>query len=63
MRNQERIPEVLRLLETYWTKHPGLRLSQIIENIASIEGMRGRTFFVEDEMILTGLKKLEKLNK
>jgi hypothetical protein len=65
MRDPERIPRILQLLETYWRKHPDLRLGQIVEN-AKVQVKRGPdrnpaidTFYVEDEQIEEGLKLLD----
>jgi uncharacterized protein YihD (DUF1040 family) len=45
MRDPERIPRVLHLLEEYWLKNPGLRLGQIVVNMAA---QSGQPFYFED---------------
>jgi len=45
MRDPNRIPRVLYLLEEYWLKNPGLRLGQIVVNMAA---QSGQPFYCED---------------
>lgn len=48
MRDINRIPKVLSLLEAGWSKAPDLRLGQIFENIKRYSG-KADLFYIEDE--------------
>lgn len=48
MREPNRIPKLLKLLETGWSKVPDLRLGQIFENIKGYSG-KADLFYLEDE--------------
>lgn len=60
MRNPDRIPEILKELETFWKQVPDLRLGQIISNL-SYESMKNNDpFYMEDDDLLELLKKKNK---
>ena len=49
MRNPNRIPEILALLQEGWSKVPDWRFGQLIENIKRDIGVRD-LFYIEDDM-------------
>lgn len=55
MRDPNRIPGILAELAVFWTKHPGMRLGQII---ASADP-HGDAFYLEDDVLIKNLKALE----
>ena len=55
-RDPDRIPLVLAALERYWTKHPDLRLGQIVSNVSG----KYDPFYLDDTDLLTALEKAEK---
>lgn len=48
MRNPNRIPKILVLLEKVWEKYPDLRLGQLIENITRDAGWND-AYCIEDD--------------
>lgn len=60
MRNPDRIPKMLKELETFWKQVPDLRLGQIISNL-SYESMKNNDpFYMEDDNLLELLKQKNK---
>lgn len=56
-RDCERIPPVIRRLETLWKMMPGLRLGQLIGNVYhSTDGGGVRQYFDEDEEFIQKLE-------
>jgi len=53
MRNPERIPKILKLIEKIWYAYPDLRLTQIIMNVLS---MNEDPYYVEDDKLEEALK-------
>ena len=59
MRNPERIPEVLRMLETAWKQSPDMRLGQIICSAGTLgDKYSVDPFYIEDDLMVIGLAKL-----
>jgi len=56
MRDPQRIREILEIIANIWYKNPDLRLGQILVNATSITG---DMFYVEDDLMLKGLRRLE----
>lgn len=56
MRNPNRIPRVLDLLEKEWQKVPDWRLGQLIENIARDLGWND-AFYISDDDLEKELRK------
>lgn len=56
MRDPERIPRVLDLLEKAWMEVPDWRLGQLIENIARDMGWND-AYYVEDDDLQKELRK------
>lgn len=56
MRDEKRIPVVLKAIEDYWNAHPDLRLGQLISNAGSIAGYGNDPFHMEDEELLKAIK-------
>ena len=56
MRDPERIPRVLDLLEKAWQEVPDWRLGQLIENIARDMGQND-AFYMEDDDLQKELRK------
>ena len=52
MRDPKRIKRILKLLQEIWTKHPDLRLTQVIGNCFNY----GDLYYIEDENLEDGLK-------
>lgn len=52
MRDEKRIPQILRELQTYWEAHPDLRLGQILYNVSYPKDV----FYIEDEDFITRLR-------
>ena len=50
MRNPERIPEVLALLQKGWEKVPDWRFGQLIENFKRYVGISD-LFYIEDDKL------------
>jgi len=46
MRDEKRIPEILKELEYLWVRYPDLRLGQLIVNV--VEGVKVRLYYIED---------------
>jgi uncharacterized protein YihD (DUF1040 family) len=62
MRNPERIPKILKILEEIWLKNPDMRLGQLIENVfpnrPGFDAKLSRpAYFVEDEEFIETLQK------
>jgi len=60
MRDPNRIKPLLAQIEAYWTKHPDLRLAQIISNANSFrqigsDQINHDVFYLEDEDLLQNL--------
>lgn len=53
MRDPDRIPRMLALLERIWRANPDMRLGQIIE-VAT--GKHADTFWIEDDKTESGLR-------
>lgn len=56
MRNPERIPRILDLLEKVWKEFPDWRLGQLIENIARDIGWND-AYYMEDDDLEKELRK------
>ena len=56
MRDPNRIPRVLELLEKVWKEFPDWRLGQLIENIARELGWND-AFYMEDDVLQEELRK------
>ena len=54
MRNPERIPEIMALLQKGWEKVPDWRFGQVIENFKRYIGKED-IFYLEDEEIIRNL--------
>jgi uncharacterized protein YihD (DUF1040 family) len=52
MRNSNRIPEIMTLLQLGWQKVPQWRLGQLIENLKRYIGTDD-LFYIEDEEMIT----------
>ena len=58
MRDPDRIKPILAQIETYWKKHPDLRLAQLISNANSTSRVRrdlphdNDVFYLEDDDLL-----------
>ena len=61
MRDPKRIKTIIKKLEEYWSKNPDLRLGQIIANCVRAHDGRLNCdpFYIEDEDLVDGLKKLD----
>jgi uncharacterized protein YihD (DUF1040 family) len=56
MRDPKRIPQILTVVQVYWEKNPDLRLGQLIQNFAMVEGYDDAYSLEDDalvELILT----------
>ena len=51
MRNKERIPVILKELETTWSKYPDLRLGQLICNVVRDPAL----YYIEDDSLIEKL--------
>lgn len=50
MRDQERIPDMLKRIEKIWQEAPDMRLGQLILNVFSLHnGVDSRVYNMEDE--------------
>ena len=58
MRDPDRIRRILRLLEIYWTAHPGLRLAQIIGNLS---GLKDPYHWEDDQLEVQLIEEIRKL--
>lgn len=65
MRNPDRIPLILKELEMFWKQNPDWRLAQILANIHILytETCGEDIFYMEDDLIIEGLKKLKKYGR
>jgi uncharacterized protein YihD (DUF1040 family) len=61
MRDPARIKVILGLLEQIWTRHPDMRLGQLIEVIVAQGGPKrdAPLFYIEDDVALDRLSKWE----
>lgn len=57
MRDPNRIPEVLDLIEQLWEKYPDWRLGQLLVNVSDTNDV----FYVEDDRVVKGLVNYLKL--
>ena len=57
MRNTQRIPRILDLLEKVWKEVPDWRLGQLIENIARDMGWND-AYYMEDDDLEKELRRL-----
>lgn len=57
MRDPNRIPRVLELLEKAWKEAPDWRLGQLVENIARDIGWND-AYYMEDDDLEKGVKEL-----
>lgn len=57
-RDPRRIQVVLDVLKEVWEKHPDLRLGQILVNAAGEHARQGDVFYVEDDVMVEGLRRL-----
>lgn len=55
MRDPNRIPEILKLVQESWERSPDLRLGQFVCNLAAILGKRD-PFYLEDDELLKALR-------
>ncbi len=59
MRDPDRIPEVLRMLETAWKQQPDMRLGQLVIAAASLGSkVDGDPFYTEEPAMMRGLARL-----
>ena len=61
MRDPNRIPEIISLLQEGWSKVPDWRFGQLIENIKRYVG-RSDLFFTEDDEMVEIIKEYFKLD-
>lgn len=52
MRSPDRIPDVLEVLEDYWTMYPDMRLGQLLWEIAGED-----PFHIEDDILVQLMEK------
>jgi uncharacterized protein YihD (DUF1040 family) len=58
MRDPNRIPKMIAALLAAWYRHPDLRLGQLVSSAAALSSNTSDPFYVEDDKIIEGLKKL-----
>jgi uncharacterized protein YihD (DUF1040 family) len=60
VRDPNRIPVMMELLKTLWTRHPDLRLGQILVNARDTDHnvFDGDIFYTDDATIERGLRQL-----
>lgn len=51
MRNPDRIPKILSLLQQGWDKVPDWRFGQLIENLKRYIGVKDLFYIEDDEMV------------
>lgn len=51
MRNPDRIPEIITLLQLGWQKVPDWRIGQLLENLKRYTG-KDDLFYIEDEEMM-----------
>ena len=59
MRDERRIPIVLKAIEQIWLEYPDLRLGQLIQNVMTIDDY---LYFIEDDVLVERLKQFYGLN-
>jgi hypothetical protein len=60
MRDPQRIPRILAKIEELWTRHPDMRLGQLVSNAARLGGWnQNDVFYVEDDKTEKGLDALK----
>lgn len=65
MRDPNRIPVIIELIQKYWAKHPDLRLFQVMDDLQhKVNEAKGRPgsydlFYLEDDELLSLLKEIE----
>lgn len=57
MRDPKRIDKILKLIKTYWKKHPDMRLTQLIMNALQITD---DPYYIEDEILHDKLQEMVK---
>lgn len=62
MRDPNRIPEVLAILQQGWEKVPNWRLGQLIENLKRFIGVDD-LFYIEDDKTIEEMIEFFKLDK
>lgn len=60
MRDKKRIPKILKELEQIWKNNPDLRLGQLIMIATRPKNICPEVFYIEDEIILKGIKSIGK---
>lgn len=55
MRNPDRIPEIITLLQLGWQKVPDWRLGQLIENLKRYIGTDD-LFYIEDDKMIENIR-------
>ncbi len=61
MRDINRIPKMLKLIETVWREVPDWRLGQLLVNVVNTLGgvpMDNNLFYIEDEDLMKALEKI-----
>lgn len=60
MATPNEIDELITIIKRVWLFHPHLRISQLISNAASLSKWSSNDiFYLSDDQLLDGLKKLE----
>lgn len=59
MRDPVRIEPLLKLIKEIWTRHPDLRLGQLLDCAREEVDHDIDMFYVEDELLRVGLEALE----
>lgn len=62
MRNPDRIPLVLKEIQTIWEKYPDLRLTQLLLNPFPLKDVH-QLYNLEEEELLNGIKRLNEKQK
>ena len=55
MRNQKRIPKILKQLEKIWVEHQELRLGQLIQNC--FENDSSNLYYIEDKELIETIER------
>lgn len=58
MRDPNRIPRVIAALGAAWYANPDLRLGQLVSSAAALATSTSDPFYVEDDKMIEGLKKI-----